>query len=127
MRAINSAQVTFAASCGGGGYATTLDQLAAAPANGQPFISADLNVNGVQKSGYGHTLVVGANAVQVLAQAATCNNNANSMSTYHAAATPVTAGQTGQRAFATDNSGTIYQNNTGQAIAVGMAGATILQ
>jgi type IV pilus assembly protein PilA len=127
MRAINSAQVTFAASCGGGGYATTLDQLGTPPANGQPFISPDLATNGVQKSGYTQTIVAGANAIQVLAQAATCNNNGNSMSTYHASATPVTAGQTGQRAFATDNSGTIYQNNTGQAIAVGMAGATILQ
>jgi len=127
VRAVNSAQVTFAASCGGGGYAVTLAQLAAPPANGELFISPDLNANGVAKSGYNHTLVQGANAVQVLAQANTCNNNANSMSTYHVTATPITAGSTGQRAFASDNSGTIYQNNTGAAIAVGMANTQILQ
>ena len=127
VRAVNSAQVTFAASCGGGGYAVNLAQLAAPPANGEPFISPDLNANGVQKSGYIHGLVQGANAVQVLAQANTCNNNANSMSTYHVTSTPITPGSTGQRAFASDNSGTIYQNNTGAAIAVGMANTQILQ
>ena len=104
-----------------------LAQLAARPANGEPFISPDLNANAVVKSGYQHALVAGNNAIQVLAQANTCNNNANSMSTYHVTATPVTAGSTGQRAFASDNSGTIYQNNSGQPIAVGMANTQILQ
>ena len=43
MRAINSAQVTFAASCGGGGYADSLVSLATPPTGGQgdAFISAD--------------------------------------------------------------------------------------
>jgi hypothetical protein len=36
-------------------------------------------------------------------------------------------GQTGTRAFATNNSGTIYQNFTGTAIAVTMAATQILQ
>src|SRR3954464_10949846 len=53
MRAINSSQVTYAASCGGGGYAITLADLAKVPAaGGDPFISPDLNANGVVKSGY---------------------------------------------------------------------------
>ena len=39
MRAINSSQVTYAASCGGGGYATSLTDLATPPtAGGDPFI-----------------------------------------------------------------------------------------
>jgi type IV pilus assembly protein PilA len=127
MRAINSSQVTYAASCGGGGYATSLTDLATSPtAGGDPFISPDLNANGVVKSGYTITLAAGANAVAVLAAANTCNNTA-SQSTYHATATPASVGQTGTRAFATNNSGTIYQNFTGTAIAVTMAATQILQ
>ena len=127
MRAINSSQVTYAASCGGGGYAVSLVDLATPPnAGGDPFISADLNAQGVVKSGYAVTLAQGANAIAVLAAAATCNNTA-SWSTYHGTATPANPGQTGTRAFATNNSGTIYQNFTGVAIPVGMAGAQILQ
>jgi len=127
MRAVNSSEVTYAASCGGGGYAVSLTDLATAPtAGGDPFISPDLNTNGVVKSGYTVTLVAGANAVAVLAAANTCNNTA-SQSTYHATATPASVGQTGTRAFGTNNSGTIYQNFTGTAIGVNMAGTQILQ
>ena len=43
LRAINSAQLTYAASCGGSGFAASLDDLANMP-NGTdaPFISPDL-------------------------------------------------------------------------------------
>src|SRR5215208_518829 len=127
MRAINTSQVTYAASCGGGGYAVTLTDLATPPtAGGDPFISPDLNANGVVKSGYAVTVAAGTNAIAVLAAASTCNNTA-SQSTYHATATPASVGQTGTRAFATNNSGTIYQNFTGTAIGATMAGAQILQ
>ena len=127
MRAINSSEVTYAASCGGGGYATSLTDLSAVPtAGGDPFISPDLNANGVVKSGYTLALNPGTGAIAVLAAAATGNNTA-SQSTYHATATPATAGQTGTRAFGTNNSGTIYQNFTGVVIPATMAGAAILQ
>ncbi len=127
MRAINSSQVTYAASCGGGGFAQSLTSLATAPAaGGDAFISPDLNLNGVIKSGYTVGIAPGVGVVAVLAAAATCNGTA-SASTYHATATPVTVGSTGTRAFATDNSGTIYQNFTGVAVPAGMAGATVLQ
>src|SRR5713226_1423933 len=39
VRAINSANATFASSCAGGGYATSLVTLATAPAGGTAFIS----------------------------------------------------------------------------------------
>src|SRR3989442_13986331 len=42
VRAINSAQASFAASCGGGGFAGSLAALATAPPAGQPFVSPDL-------------------------------------------------------------------------------------
>jgi len=127
MRAINSSEVTYAASCGGGGYATSLLALATPPASGgDAFISPDLNANGVVKSGYTLQLDPGTGAIAVLAAAATCNNTA-SQSTYHATATPATLGQTGTRSFGTNNSGTIYQNFNGIVIPATMAGAQILQ
>src|SRR6266581_903497 len=42
VRSINSAQATFAASCGVGGYAGSLAALYAIPPGGVPFISPDL-------------------------------------------------------------------------------------
>jgi type IV pilus assembly protein PilA len=126
MRAVNSAQVTYAASCGGGGYAESLDDLKKPTSGGEPFISPDLATNGVVKSGYNVALAKGANSQPVLTSANTCNGT-NSSSTYHATASPASVGQTGTRAFATNNSGTIYQNFTGTAIDVNMTGAQILQ
>jgi prepilin-type N-terminal cleavage/methylation domain-containing protein len=128
MRAINSSQVTYAASCGGGGYANSLLDLATAPAaGGDAFISPDLNAQNVLKSGYRLGLAAGANVQPVMVAGSTCNNT-NSFSTYHATATPDSLGNTGTRSFATNNSGTIYQSFTGAAIIVGMpAPAVILQ
>ena len=74
LRALNSAQATFAASCGGGGYADTLAALSTAPTSGVPFISPD--IAGGTKSGYTHTM--DGTDPTVLAQASTCNNIADS-------------------------------------------------
>jgi len=127
MRAVNSAEVTYAATCGGDGYAQDLADLAIPPmTGGDPFIGPDLNANGVTKSGYLIALEAGANSVAVRTSANTCNGT-NSFSTYHATATPATVGQSGTRAFATNNSGAIFQNFTGVAIPVDMAGTQILQ
>ena len=52
MRSVNSAQATYAASCGSGFYAPTLTVLATEPPNGTPFIGKDLDHNGVVKSTY---------------------------------------------------------------------------
>jgi type IV pilus assembly protein PilA len=123
LRAISSAQVTFASSCGGNGFTNDLADLAVPPTvGGAGFISADLNVNGIQKSGYVIALGPGANVQPVMAAALTCNG-VPSFSSYHATATRTTA-STGTRAFATNASRTIFQNFTGVAIAVNMAGAT---
>ena len=106
MRAINSAQATFAASCGSGGYANTLAALAAAPNAGVPFISPDLA--GGTKSGY--TVSVTGGATVVAAQATTCNNTADSKTTFISNGDPTTPGTTGVRYFYTNQTGTIYQN-----------------
>jgi type II secretory pathway pseudopilin PulG len=54
MRAINSAQLTYALTCGAGFYAPNLTTLGTAPAGSrEPFISPDLGSSDtIQKSGY---------------------------------------------------------------------------
>jgi prepilin-type N-terminal cleavage/methylation domain-containing protein len=105
VRAISSGQTTFSSTCGGGGYANNLTALATAPTSGVPFISPDLT-SGV-KSGY--AIAVAGGGSQVLAAAATCNAVANSMTQYVGVANPTTRGTTGQRSFAVDERGAIYQ------------------
>jgi type IV pilus assembly protein PilA len=127
MRAVHNSEVTYAQTCGGGGYATSLDDLATPPGSGgAAFITPDLDTNGVVKAGYAMVIVPGTGAANVLGGAATCNST-TSQSTYHATATPATPGQSGTRAFSTNNSGTVYQNYTGVAIPASLAGTQILQ
>jgi prepilin-type N-terminal cleavage/methylation domain-containing protein len=116
LRSINSAQSTYSSSCGANGYATSLEDLAKPPAPGQQgFISPDLAVNNVVKSGYTVSLTGGGTAIA--ASAATCNAAAGgSTADYFASATPVAVGTTGQRSFGTDSRSTIFFDNTGAAI-----------
>jgi type IV pilus assembly protein PilA len=129
LRSINSSESTFSSSCGGNGYAQTLQDLARPPAGStQGFISPDLATNGVIKSGFVVNLAADAGAVTVTTAANTCNGSAaDALSSYFAEAHPVTVGSTGQRSFGTDSRGTIYFLNTGAVIAPGMAGANVLQ
>ena len=127
-RAVNSAEAAYAASCGGGGYAITLVNLGTPPAGGVPFISPDLGAADPSlKSGYTITLENGVAPVVVLVAANTCNNVASSSSVYFTHAEPITVGSTGQRSFASDSRGTIFQLGTGAPIPNTMAGAQILQ
>jgi type IV pilus assembly protein PilA len=126
VRALNSAQATFASSCGGGGYALSLTALAAPPPGGVAFISPDLSATDPAiKSGY--SVAMTGNGNQVLAAANTCNTSANSMSTYLVTATPVTVGSTGQRSFGSNNTGTIYQDGTGVILTAPLAVAGTVQ
>src|SRR5947209_6619704 len=94
LRAINSAESTYAASCGGNGYAQSLNDLAKLPPNStQGFISPDLSTNGVTKSGYVVTLTADLAAVTVTLAANTCNSSAaDALSAYYAEAHPSTVG-----------------------------------
>ena len=129
MRAINSSESTYSSSCGGNGYAQSLEDLSKAPANStQGFISPDLSTTGVIKSGYAVSVAGDTGAVTVTLAAATCNvAAADAVSAYYAEGHPVTVGSTGQRSFATDTRATIYFLNTGATIPKGMAGASVLQ
>jgi prepilin-type N-terminal cleavage/methylation domain-containing protein len=129
VRAVNSAQASYAASCGGGGFAQSLTDLGLAPANGVGFISPDLSAaDPAVKSGYTITLADGAGAIDVLPAASTCNGSAaNSRTAFWTHAEPITVGSTGQRSFASSNTGTLYQLAAGTVIPANMAGAQILQ
>ena len=118
VRAIHSAEATFAASCGGGGYATVIGQLTTPPAGGVEFVSPDLAAAAAAgKSGF--QLVFGAAALGpvVLAQASTCNNIGDSRTTFAVANNPLQWGSTGQRRFYTNQTGTIWQNSADVAFA----------
>ncbi len=114
IRTISSAEASFSSTCGGGGYAITLADLAAPPTAGGPaFLSSDLvpaASGAARKSGYEFTITGGAGD-DVLAAADTCNGSANASETeFFATADPISAGLTGRRFFAADQSGLIRQD-----------------
>ena len=111
LRAINSGQASVFFELRGGGYATTLADLVKAPAGGTGFISPDLYVNGVVKSGYTVTLGGGGGFGRGHHGGGTCNaSGAGAVSVYFAQSDPQTLNGTGTRFFATDTRGTIFQN-----------------
>src|SRR5687768_5933517 len=112
MRAIVGGQSSYASSCGNGFYSPSLANLALGPGGaGDGFIGADLGVAAPVKSGYNIAMTVGA---AVGGAPASCNGGAVVQS-YYASATPVSVGSTGNRAFASNQAGTIWQNTTGVA------------
>jgi type II secretory pathway pseudopilin PulG len=111
-RAIHSAELTFATSCGGGGFANALTQLATPPPGGAPFISEDLLTADVSgKAGY--LLTLGGAGSPVLAAPQTCNGVGPSTSTFQLQVDPITPGTTGARHFFVNHTGTIFQNTAG--------------
>ncbi len=127
LRTIVSSQATFASSCGGGGYAPSQAALGTAPlGGGPPFIGADLVGAGVLPGKSGYLITVVGGGQQVLAQANTCNNTANSMTEFWSGAAPVTLGTTGTRSFATDQRGALYVDPTGAAIGNPIPAGTLM-
>jgi type IV pilus assembly protein PilA len=107
LRAIGSAQGTFAASCANGRYAGGLDVLGTGPSGGAAFLSPDLaQAPSVSKSGY----IVSLSGTAVSGFTA-CNGSANVASGFHAWADPQ-APTTGTRHFFTNSTGTIWQGDT---------------
>jgi type IV pilus assembly protein PilA len=100
LRAVNSGQAAYASTCGGGGYASGLDVLA----NGR-YASADVAY--VQKNGYFFALDTSAAATGPV----DCNATPSKMS-YYLTAIRV-SNLTGNRGFATNEYGTIWQDMTG--------------
>jgi type IV pilus assembly protein PilA len=106
LRAVSSAQSTFAASCANGMYAQSLATLGTGPSGGSAFISPDLGASGtVTKSGYTVSMT-GSSATGTA-----CNGATALASGYHAWADPVST-STGTRYFFTNTTGTIWQNTS---------------
>ena len=111
MRALNSAQSTYASSCANGNYAVDLADLKTPPTGSTAgFISPDLSANGVTKSGY--IVNVGVGAVATPTQTA-CNSTTAAVPSYFGEAHPTQIGSTGQRSFGTDQRSTIFQDPAG--------------
>lgn len=107
LRAISSAQSTFAASCGSGFYAPTLVLLGTPPDGGNSaFVGSDLNTDPSLKSTYTMTVTAGALATGA---PASCNGAVAGtvVASYFVSAAPA---NTGFRFFGTNQGGIIYQD-----------------
>jgi type II secretory pathway pseudopilin PulG len=110
LRAIHSAQLTFALTCGGGFYAPDLTTLGHAPAGSpQGFISPNLaTANTVTRSGY----AIQVQGTPFNGAPGSCNGLASGQAAqgYKAAADPTDGGNV--RYFATNVNGTIWENTS---------------
>jgi type IV pilus assembly protein PilA len=103
IRAVSSAQSTFAASCANGLYARTLNVLGTGPSGASAFISPDLGAAAsVTKSGYTVTM----RGTSTFGTA--CNGATNLASDYQVLAVPVST-STGTRRFCSDQTGIIRE------------------
>jgi prepilin-type N-terminal cleavage/methylation domain-containing protein len=115
LRAISSAQGTFASGCAAGKYAGSLDILGTGPSGGAAFLSPDLaQAPNVTKSGY----VVSLSGTAVTGGPPACNGATSLASGFHVWADPMTD-TTGTRHFFTNTTGTIWQSTS----AMGAAGS----
>jgi len=103
IRAISTAEATFARSCSDGLYARQLDTLGTGPTGQQAFLSADLGASAtVTKSGYQFSIDGSA------ASGTACNGSTNLSSGYHSWADPISANQ-GTRYFGSNTTNTVWQ------------------
>ena len=127
LRALNSAESSYAAAAGKGGFSPTLATLAAScPGSTVGFISPDLSTDPAVKSGYTITMAASASS----APGPTDCNGVGTETAYYVTAIPVSAGLSGLRGFATTGAGTIFFDQTGAApteaqMAPGGGGTTI--
>ncbi len=129
LRAINSGEAAFSSSCGGGGYATALEDLVLVPTGSlQGFISPDMSSNGILKSGYYVTLEAdGAAGVLDMGTGGACVSVASNMaSSYFARADPATPGSSGTLYFGSDTRGTLWRDSSAEVPNPIAASATTL-
>jgi type IV pilus assembly protein PilA len=110
LRAVNSSQQAYMASCGNGFFAATLLILGDPAPTGAPFISPDLGSGvTVDKSGYQLAMAEGSEATNAIRDG--CNPSgtaANLFSSYVASNQPLVGSLTGSRWFWTNSLGTLY-------------------
>jgi type IV pilus assembly protein PilA len=112
MRAVSSAEAVYSSSAAQGGYSADLLTLGAlCPNSTAPFLSADLTVaNSVIKSGY--TIEMSQPGLGGVAGPPDCNGTI-STTAYYATALPLSLGTSGNRAFAINTVGTVWQDQDG--------------
>jgi prepilin-type N-terminal cleavage/methylation domain-containing protein len=110
MRTIVSAQADY--SNANSGYATDLSALATpCPGTNVPWLSSDIDANGVTKSGYTFAIGIGFGA-------AVRRNDCNGIPTtsaFYGTAIPIGVGSSGNRAFAINQQSAIWQDTSGVA------------
>jgi len=113
LKLTSVSEVTYAASCGRGGFASSYLVLGTPPSAGSAeFISRDLGQSLTPaKSGYNFVLTPRMGAP---AGPSDCNGTATTTAWY-ATGVPFTFGVTGNRGFAVDTNNTIWQDTTGAA------------
>jgi prepilin-type N-terminal cleavage/methylation domain-containing protein len=105
LKAINQAQFTFAQTCGNQRYSSTLAGLAVPhPQTGAAFLSPDMAMDPVEKSGYTFTMDVSPSE-DLMVQG--CNGQVLTTS-YRVVADPTISGVTGVRYFATNTDRVIF-------------------
>ncbi len=116
LRAINSAQSIYAASCGSGFYASSLSRLGTPPTvgGGDGFIGTDLRTDPSVKSSY--TITLTHLSPHAGGAPASCNGAAagNNVYSYFVTAAPTAGG--GVRYFGTNQGATIYGSTAPVAI-----------
>lgn len=115
LSAINGAQIAYNAACGRGFYAASLPILGMPPHEAATggYIDPELATGAVvERQGYVVRVQTGSGSFN--GAAGDCNGN-TTISAYYATAAPVALGDTGTRAFATNQVGTIWQTTNGIA------------
>lgn len=111
MRVVHTGELSYALSCGGGLWAASFTALSD-PSGIGGFLPPDLtSVAAPTKSGYTYTLQPGPNG---LAAAVDCLGNPIALD-YYVSAVPVDFGNTGSRAFASNEGHVIWQDTAGTA------------
>jgi prepilin-type N-terminal cleavage/methylation domain-containing protein len=111
LRAISSGQASFSSTCGNGNYAKSFVDLSQpTPGTTAGFISPDLALDPVKKSGYTLTMGMDGNGGADAGTVA-CNGVAP-ITSYAVNADPDAIGKTGTRYFALDTRATIFWSAT---------------
>jgi type IV pilus assembly protein PilA len=109
LRALNSAETTYATVAGHGGYATLLSVLGTpCPGSQVPFISPDLSTDPSLKSGYRVSVAAATGSTPGVDD---CNNSATATA-YYSTAVPQSS-LTGRRAFGSSGNGSIFYDDSG--------------
>ncbi len=128
LRAVVTAETSYASGCGSGNYALALATLAVGPGgSGDGYLSPDLASTLMPiKNGYLYALAPGAGGAPAPPD---CNGTVGN-TTYYLTAIPAVVGTTGTRGFAANQSMTIWQDLSGAAPAEPLtagAGVTPIQ